>query len=97
MLMDDGKKRDRHGNISHTGPGLATSRSDGSHDVHKGAVSVVSVVSFVCLVRGPSGPRKSEKLIRIDIDRSEDVFRQWKFIECLAHNPAQAHDRFAAH
>ena len=39
----------------------------------------------------------SEQLIRIDIHGSDDVLRQRKFIQRLAHDPAQAHDRFATH
>ena len=37
-----------------------------------------------------------EELIWIDIDGGNDVFRQRQFIECLAHESAQPHDRFAA-
>jgi len=35
-------------------------------------------------------PDALEQLIRIDIDRGNDVFRQRQFLEHLAHNRAQA-------
>src|SRR6266478_3344371 len=39
--------------------------------------------------------QSSEQLIRIDVDRHGDVFGEWQFVERFAHEPAQAHDRFA--
>ena len=36
-----------------------------------------------------------EQLIRIDIHRGDNVLGQRQFVERLAHEPAQAHDRFA--
>src|ERR1700682_439528 len=39
----------------------------------------------------------SEQLMRIDIDGHGDVFGKRQLIQSLAHQPAQTHDRFAAH
>ena len=49
------------------------------------------------LTAPPTGRRLQERLqqlIRIDINGCDDVFRQRKFIQGLAHDPSQAHDRF---
>lgn len=37
-----------------------------------------------------------QQLIRIDVDGHGDVFGEWQFVEGFAHEPAQAHDGFAA-
>jgi hypothetical protein len=40
---------------------------------------------------------ESKQLIRIDVDGDGDIFGERQFVECLADEPAQAHDGFAAH
>ena len=53
--------------------------------------------SIPASLRDCSRRRALQELIGIHINGRDDVFRQWKFVERFAHNPAQAHDRFAAH
>jgi hypothetical protein len=48
-------------------------------------------------LRDCSHRRALQELIGIYIHRRNDVFRQGKFVECFAHETAEAHDRFAPH
>ena len=45
---------------------------------------------------GACVPQGLQQLIRIDVDGDGDVFGEWQFVEGFAHEPAQAHDGFAA-
>src|SRR5438270_10199945 len=41
-------------------------------------------------------PAMLKQLIRIDIDGHGHVLGEWQFIQCFAHEPAQAHNCSAA-
>jgi hypothetical protein len=40
--------------------------------------------------------RKSQQLVRIDVDSDRNVFREWQLVESFADEAAQAHDGLAS-
>ena len=59
-------------------------------------LAIAMARSFYEHVTRVRSPEDLQQLIRIDIHGDDDVFRQRQFVQRLPHEPAQAHDRFAA-